>query len=972
VADSPLWADLGNAFMAAAAFGLDIVNALADVCTAIGSGLTFPALVPLLLAGAAFRMLPDCYKEPIYDLLVTMAMGAVSLFLAPVAEELPELAAVMQPCIVGTLDGLMALSAEEKETLLNRFAEMIHLGTLNDLVVGILAGIIEGVVMEIVGILMLIKAINDFLWGLVTLPMTLLSAGIMALIEGIDAAGDHHFQTEPLAQEPPDTEGTDIPLADAEPTSFRETFATLLPNLQDSLKGLFATASEALVRGLLWALDNPFTLGRVLGKTVGVLVIEILLTKGLAALAAKLAQGGSLLAKALRWVDKGVDALIAGVGKLLTFAGEIVQGALGILRSVPIPGIDKFAQWIDDAWRAFVRWVDDLLHWLKKRTRPRGDDEDDADPLTRDARRQADRARDDIGDRINRSFVTRSAIEGWLERFDRGRNSSRDGVRYDYDLTESNDDWFVRATARGDGGRKSATSRPGWLATEGRTKHYGDENRHDEDEKRIDDFFDDLQRRYPDIVGDGGGLDELENEATRLDQRIEGELEYTQMDMDWTVLEHDRASGDVRIKAVIAPNEARDTETIRASGTAKPTFDEVFNDATRKYLDDRLDEDWAESAQRTANDASLGWAWSQAKDLTNGRNAVRTTLQGWYEDPNRRESSQSWEARMVEKLRENKWAFSEPTLRQAERQLNALKSNPGNESMQVLVSDRTARLTLRMSGGPHPDLVAAIRTASHEGERGIVGFLLAMADGQTVGQMSSTEFRGSGEKGWLYRNTASNKLDNKTYVKDEFRGAAPGRHEWIPCEQIISITNGANEPGQSAQGAEWVRMQHKLRTDTGNLVYKPTRSADVDRILGEILTSSGGDVGQITRLIASRGVRADDLDLAGHVGALYLEIDGQRKGRTGGSTNFHDAITAVWSFSKDIDVYKEDLLEQVDALLWDGRLEQVILPSFVPHASLVPSEYEGKAGSAWGSSLAALSQTVKSKYRTVQREINSA
>jgi hypothetical protein len=62
----------------------------------------------------------------------------------------------------------------------------------------------------------------------------------------------------------------------------------------------------------------------------------------------------------------------------------------------------------------------------------------------------------------------------------------------------------------------------------------------------------------------------------------------------------------------------------------------------------------------------------------------------------------------------------------------------------------------------------------------------------------------------------------------------------------------------------------------------------------------------------------------------------------------------------------------VDALLWDGRLEQVILPSFVPHASLVPSEYEGKAGSAWGSSLAALSQTVKSKYRTVQREINSA
>ncbi|CAM5283178.1 hypothetical protein SCALM49S_04472 [Streptomyces californicus] len=128
---------------------------------------------------------------------------------------------------------------------------------------------------------------------------------------------------------------------------------------------------------------------------------------------------------------------------------------------------------------------------------------------------------------------------------------------------------------------------------------------------------------------------------------------------------------------------------------------------------------------------------------------------------------------------------------------------------------RYGRFTHLPNTGEEADanLVDAVAKCEGPPDKPIINFLkLIVKPGATVNGIDSTEFlkiwkKGGASTGW---------------VKEQFRAARPGHHEWIPTNYIGRVLETAIE-SRDRDGidtaVEWITLQHALRSFTGDVLW---------------------------------------------------------------------------------------------------------------------------------------------------------
>lgn len=153
-----------------------------------------------------------------------------------------------------------------------------------------------------------------------------------------------------------------------------------------------------------------------------------------------------------------------------------------------------------------------------------------------------------------------------------------------------------------------------------------------------------------------------------------------------------------------------------------------------------------------------------------------------------------------------------------------------------------------VTGGRDRQLVEAVS------RYGIVNFLSAIAKGQSPGGVSEIRLE-----------TLWNSRENREYVKQQFRGADPGQHEWIPTNYIMQIIARAREAREGEEDVEtaalWIEVHHRWRSPTEHIIFNPTG------IYQRTITLATPLVGGTNRAVV----------LQGHVGAIYAAADRSRE-----------------------------------------------------------------------------------------------
>ena len=119
-----------------------IVRPYIEILTSIGLAILNPPMIPIILAGWAWRALPDCYKPPIIDFLLD---GIIAFLEAlPALPMMGPLWVLLKPFIIGFLQGFRSSTDAEKIGVTDKFAKIIS-GASIDFVIGFVVGILRGI-----------------------------------------------------------------------------------------------------------------------------------------------------------------------------------------------------------------------------------------------------------------------------------------------------------------------------------------------------------------------------------------------------------------------------------------------------------------------------------------------------------------------------------------------------------------------------------------------------------------------------------------------------------------------------------------------------------------------------------------------------------------------------------------------------------------------------------------------------------
>ncbi|MFB4195832.1 hypothetical protein ACE11A_15910 [Streptomyces carpaticus] len=198
---------------------------------------------------------------------------------------------------------------------------------------------------------------------------------------------------------------------------------------------------------------------------------------------------------------------------------------------------------------------------------------------------------------------------------------------------------------------------------------------------------------------------------------------------------------------------------------------------------------------------------------------------------------------------------------------------------------RVARIPNGMSD---PDAILRIAIT----QLGIVGFLEKIIDGSPIeveqggikGKIGLKEF----EEAW------GRSQANVDWVKDRFRDAMSGHHEWIPSNYILEVTKRAYQA--AAEGPGWIKFQHELRSETFRVVFKPTKSAKVKRL-------------------SYNGSRRGYTIPQGHSGAVYFKGKQQTKGQKA----FHDELRGAFLRESTVKATAQAAWKVADEWIWRGE-----------------------------------------------------
>jgi hypothetical protein len=146
-----------------------------EVLTSIGLAILNPEMIPVIIAGWAWRALPDCVKPPIIDLLLDAVIG--------ILEAMPDfplfglLWPIIKAGVLGFARTIRALGPDEKITITNRLARIMS-GSSPQFLVGFVVGVLKG------------------LWDMLVMPFEMLwqlASGIAHLADWIGGVVSEAF-----------------------------------------------------------------------------------------------------------------------------------------------------------------------------------------------------------------------------------------------------------------------------------------------------------------------------------------------------------------------------------------------------------------------------------------------------------------------------------------------------------------------------------------------------------------------------------------------------------------------------------------------------------------------------------------------------------------------------------------------------------------------------------------------------------
>ncbi|MFF0204619.1 hypothetical protein [Streptomyces sp. NPDC005017] len=203
----------------------------------------------------------------------------------------------------------------------------------------------------------------------------------------------------------------------------------------------------------------------------------------------------------------------------------------------------------------------------------------------------------------------------------------------------------------------------------------------------------------------------------------------------------------------------------------------------------------------------------------------------------------------------------------------------------------------------HPGLAAAVR-AYGKGDPtvGVVPFLTALTVRQKAGGLTWEHFSALWNTGGATR----------SWIKDQFREAMPGHHEWIPVDRIREVMVHAVDiarKGDIARAIDWMWAMHRLRSPTNHVVWS------IGGIVGFRYTP-GEDPKPIV-----------DPKLGTHVGGASVPGEPTRPAGTANSAAFHDRLRQFLADYRDFGAtprqFVTDLRANLDRFIWDGSTEHL-------------------------------------------------
>ncbi|HLP88808.1 MAG TPA: DUF4157 domain-containing protein [Nostocaceae cyanobacterium] len=218
----------------------------------------------------------------------------------------------------------------------------------------------------------------------------------------------------------------------------------------------------------------------------------------------------------------------------------------------------------------------------------------------------------------------------------------------------------------------------------------------------------------------------------------------------------------------------------------------------------------------------------------------------------------------------------------------------------------------------------------------IVGFMKAMGKNETVEGITRNDF----QELWDDDTQKIGTKKAKDWVKNKFRKAARGQHEWIPCNLIAQVIERTASTNEFIEGDKWIDFQHGLRSPTKQIIFNKSKAIKIK--------------------YREEEKEEDKLVLQGHTKSVYLYEEIPENQQTKYSPEFHKALESAFTNSKNITDCIRGIRRVFEDWVWKGDevSEQEVHPEMMC--------YSKKAKTNWSD----ITKAQADNYKTIKDKID--
>lgn len=408
-----------------------------EVLTSIAMAIGNPYMIPVILAGWAWRALDDCYKAPIIDFLLDAVIGILEM--APTLPAFGLLWPLIKSSILGFLQGVRAQDADVKVKMTNKLAKIIS-GASIDFILGFVKGLLKGLWQGLTDPFVLMYSAVQ---GLHSLVSWLYNTASSALSDD-DEQGDQSAIGERMQEMGGEVEPQIETISSGFMPALEEffmggegiTFEELMEKLGDAwstvegaIRGASSELAESIV-GYFMQDTAEGAIGEGVGWLTGTIVFEValaVLTTGTYTAASGTMKVLQTFARVLDWVGEAMGVAFRALSKLGGYLmdlfraiGRMLNNAGGAVRTI-MEAIQELAEKLirygqellgmavrggDDVAGGVARGVDDVAGGAARTADGFADDALEtvgergarhADEVAEEAGEQGARRADDIG-----------------------------------------------------------------------------------------------------------------------------------------------------------------------------------------------------------------------------------------------------------------------------------------------------------------------------------------------------------------------------------------------------------------------------------------------------------------------------------------------------------------------------------------------------------------------------------------------